>query len=77
MRVDNVMHQELQFPERDDFRYFEGIAQVSIAQYGGGRRDLFQLKNDDLHAHIARVQDVVHPLEQFQNPGIQKIVRVR
>ena len=75
-RFDDVLHQEAAAVERDGFRELEFVGGIRVAEHGGERSDLFQLKADDRGPDVAGVQDMIDAVEEPGNFRIEKIMRV-
>src|SRR5882724_11938456 len=65
------------FPrELHNFRFAKWNPAVRVSQNGGDGRDFLQLHDNRGEADVARVQNVSHAREQFENFRVEKSVRV-
>src|ERR1051325_3129354 len=76
LRGHDVMQEKFPATNFGQFRFPEIESDVVVAEHGGDRGDLFQLKNQPRHPDVAAVQDVVHAGEQFWYLGVEETVRV-
>src|SRR5271155_4119257 len=76
MRIDNMVDDDFFLREFDAFRFLETEAGIVVAEHCRHRGDEFQFQNEGRITDVARVQNMIHPREDFFHAGIKKSVGV-
>ncbi len=75
--VNDMLNEKFFLRQQDRFRKAIPEFIIAISEHGGYRRDELQFQYNRGVTDVARVEDMVHPGENFFNAWVQKTMRVR